>query len=242
MSTYKAPLADIRFALHDVLQCEALFDRLGFEDATRDIVDAVLEEGARFSETVLAPLNRVGDEAGCVYDKADASVTTPPGFSRAYAQYVEGGWAGLASPVEFGGQGMPHTIGVPIKEMIDAANLSWGNFPLLSHGATEALLLHGDAWQQDVFLRRLVSGEWTGTMCLTEAHCGTDLGMLRTKAVPSEDGSDQRDQDLHHRRRARLHRQHRASGAGAVAGRARGQQGHQHVHRAQDARPPTGSG
>lgn len=189
MSTYKAPLADMRFALFDVLGAEAAFQRLGFADATRDVLDAVLDEGARFTETVLAPLNRVGDEIGCSYDKASGAVTTPPGFKQAYAQYVEGGWAGLVSPGEFGGQGLPHAAGVPLKEMIDAANLAWGNFPLLSHGATEALLHHGEAWQQEVFLKPLVEGRWTGTMCLTEPHCGTDLGLLKTRAEPNADGS-----------------------------------------------------
>lgn len=190
MTTYKAPLADMRFALYDVLDAGTLFARLGFADASRDIVDAVLEEGARFNETVLAPLNRIGDEVGCKYDKASGDVTTPPGFKQAYAQYVEGGWAGLVSPVEFGGQGLPHAAGVPLKEMIDAANLAWGNFPLLSHGATEALLHHGEDWQQQVFLKALVDGRWTGTMCLTEPHCGTDLGLLKTRATPNEaDGS-----------------------------------------------------
>ena len=189
MSTYRAPLDDIRFALYDVLAVEPLFQRLGFAEATRDIVDAVLEEGARFNETVLAPLNTVGDEIGCSYDKATGAVATPPGFREAYLQYVDGGWPGLVSPVDYGGQGLPHTVGVPIKEMIDAANLSWGNFPLLSHGATEALLHFGDDWQKEVFLTRLVSGEWTGTMCLTEPHCGTDLGLLKTRAVPNGDGT-----------------------------------------------------
>jgi alkylation response protein AidB-like acyl-CoA dehydrogenase len=189
MSSYKAPLDDIRFALYDVLDADALFARLGFGDATRDIVDAVLEEGARFNENVLAPLNKVGDEVGCRFDPADGSVATPPGFAEAYRQYVEGGWPGLVSPPELGGQGLPHSVGVPIKEMIDAANLSWGNFPLLSHGATEALGHYGDAWQKEVFLKRLVSGEWTGTMCLTEPHCGTDLGLLKTRAVPNGDGT-----------------------------------------------------
>ncbi|MCA1714366.1 MAG: acyl-CoA dehydrogenase N-terminal domain-containing protein, partial [Gammaproteobacteria bacterium] len=176
MSRYHAPLADIRFVLFDLLGAEALFARLGFADATRDVVDAVLAEGARFNETVLAPLNRIGDEIGCGYDQASGAVTTPPGFKQAYAQYVDGGWAGLVSPVEFGGQGLPHTVGVPLKEMIDAANLAWGNFPLLSHGATEALIQHGQDWQREVFLKPLVAGSWTGTMCLTEPHCGTDLG------------------------------------------------------------------
>ncbi len=189
MSTYNAPLQDIRFALHDVLGAEALFARLGFTETTGDIIDAVLDESARFTETVLAPLNRVGDEVGCHYDKETGAVATPPGFKQAYAQFVDGGWSGLASPAEFGGQGMPHLAAIPLKEMIDAANLAWGNFPLLSHGATEALLHHGEAWQQEVFLKPLVDGRWTGTMCLTEPHCGTDLGLLKTRAVPRDDGS-----------------------------------------------------
>jgi len=189
MSTYRAPLHDMRFVLFDVLGVEALFARLGFTDATRDIIDAVLEEGARFTETVLAPLNRIGDEAGCTYDAGSGAVTTPPGFKEAYAQYVDGGWAGLVSPADFGGQGLPQAVGVPVKEMIDAANLAWGNFPLLSHGATEALLHHGEDWQRDAFLKPIVEGRWTGTMCLTEPHCGTDLGLLRTRAVPNDDGS-----------------------------------------------------
>ncbi len=189
MSTYKAPLDDIRFVLFDVLHADAAFQRLGFTDATRDILDAVMDEGARFCETVLAPLNAVGDQVGCTLDKASGQVTTPPGFKEAYAEYAAGGWAGLSSPEAFGGQGLPHAAGVPIKEMIDAANLSWGNFPLLSHGATEALLHHGEDWQREAFLRPLVEGRWTGTMCLTEPHCGSDLGLLKTRAEPRDDGS-----------------------------------------------------
>ncbi|TKS54471.1 acyl-CoA dehydrogenase [Luteimonas yindakuii] len=189
MSQYQPPLSDIRFALYDVLGAEPLLARLGFADATRDIVDAVLEEGARFTATVLAPLNRVGDEIGCSYDKATGEVGTPPGFREAYNQYVEGGWPALTADPAYGGQGLPHLLGVPVKEMIDAANLAWGNFPLLSHGATEALLHHGEDWQREAFLKPLVDGRWTGTMCLTEAHCGTDLGLIRTRAVPRDDGS-----------------------------------------------------
>jgi hypothetical protein len=189
MSTYHAPLRDMRFVLFDVLGAEALFPRLGFNEATRDIVDAVLEEGARFTESVLAPLNAVGDQVGCTFDKATGDVHTPPGFREAYAQFVEGGWSGLTSPPEFGGQGLPHLAGVPLKEMIDAANLAWGNFPLLSHGATEALLHHGEDWQREAFLKPLVDGRWTGTMCLTEPHCGSDLGLLKTRAEPQPDGS-----------------------------------------------------
>ncbi|HEY0334998.1 MAG TPA: acyl-CoA dehydrogenase C-terminal domain-containing protein [Stenotrophomonas sp.] len=189
MSSYSAPLTDIRFALHDVLGAEALFQRLGLVEATRDIIDAVLDEAARFSGTVLAPLNSVGDEIGSVFDKATQSVTTPPGFKQAYEQFVEGGWTGLTAEPQFGGQGLPHTLGVPLNEMVNAANLAWGNFPLLSHGAVEALKHHGEAWQKEVFLKPLIEGRWTGTMCLTEPHCGTDLGLLKTRAEPNADGS-----------------------------------------------------
>ena len=189
MNRYEAPLRDIRFALFDVIGVEALYARLGFVGAQRDVMDAVLDEAARFTEIVLAPLNAVGDEIGCVFDKATGAVTSPPGFKQAYEQFVEGGWNGLVAPEHFGGQGMPESFGVALKEMIDASNLAWGNYPLLSHGATEALKHHGEAWQQEAFLRPIVEGRWTGTMCLTESHCGTDLGLLKTRAVPNEDGS-----------------------------------------------------
>lgn len=189
MSQYKAPLRDMRFVLFDLLGAEAEFQRLGFEDASRELVDAVLDESARFSEEVLAPLNEVGDREGCTFDQATGDVTTPTGFKEAYSQYVDGGWTGLVASTEFGGQGLPQAVGFAQKEMIDAANLAWGNFPLLSHGATEALLHHGEDWQREVFLKPLVEGRWTGTMCLTEPHCGTDLGLLKTRAEPNEDGS-----------------------------------------------------
>jgi alkylation response protein AidB-like acyl-CoA dehydrogenase len=189
MNTYKAPLADIRFALFDVLKGDELFSRLGLDDANRELIDAVLEESARFSETVLAPLNRIGDEHGAVYDKATGKVTTPPGFKEAFAQFAEGGWTGLESPTGYGGQGMPHTLGSAMKEMVNAGNLAWGNFPLLSHGATDALLHHGQEWQKDAFLPPMIAGRWTGTMCLTEPHCGSDLGMIKTRALPNDNGS-----------------------------------------------------
>jgi alkylation response protein AidB-like acyl-CoA dehydrogenase len=188
-ASYRAPQEDIRFVLHDLLGDEALFARLGMPDANRELVDAVLEEGARFTETVLAPLNAVGDAHGCKLDQATGAVTTPPGFADAYAQFVAGGWSGLAAPAQWGGQGLPHVVDVAIKEMIDAANLAWGNFPLLSHGAVDALLRHGEEWQREAFLRPIVEGRWTGTMCLTEPHCGSDLGLLRTRAEPRHDGS-----------------------------------------------------
>jgi alkylation response protein AidB-like acyl-CoA dehydrogenase len=138
---------------------------------------------------VLAPLNASGDEEGCHLDKATAEVTTPKGFKEAYATYIAGGWSGLTAPEEYGGQHLPESIGAPLKEMLDSANLSWGNFPLLSHGATEALRQHGEEWQREAFLKPIVEGRWTGTMCLTEPHCGSDLGLLKTKAEPRADGT-----------------------------------------------------
>ncbi|HWG10401.1 MAG TPA: acyl-CoA dehydrogenase C-terminal domain-containing protein [Rhodanobacteraceae bacterium] len=187
---YRAPLGDIRFALYDLLQVEKLFAKLpGCENLNRETVDAVLEEAAKFSQAVLAPLNQSGDQQGCRFDKDTATVAAPDGFKHAYEQFVEGGWAGLTAPEEFGGQGLPETLGTPVKEMIDSANLSWGNYPLLSHGAVEALRVHGEDWQKEAFLKRIVSGEWTGTMCLTEPHCGSDLGLLKTRAEPNADGS-----------------------------------------------------
>jgi len=189
MNSYTAPQRDLKFALYDVLGAEALFQRMGFESAQRDVLDAVLEEAAKFTETVLAPLNQSGDAEGCTHDKATGMVSAPKGFREAYAQFVEGGWNGLTSPEAYGGQGLPETIGIVIKEMIDAANLAWGNYPLLSHGATEALKHHGEDWQKEVFLRPIVEGRWTGTMCLTEPHCGSDLGLLKTRAEPNADGS-----------------------------------------------------
>lgn len=189
MASYTAPLEDIRFVLFDLLDGEALLQRLGRGEVSRDILDAVLEEGARFTGNVLAPLYRVGDEHGCTLDPESGEVTTPPGFRDAYLQFVEGGWSGLASPAAYGGQELPHMVDVAFKEMIDAANLAWGNFPLLSHGAVSALLKHGEEWQRQAFLVPLVEGRWTGTMCLTEPQCGTDLGLIRTRAEPRADGS-----------------------------------------------------
>ncbi|HEY4293360.1 acyl-CoA dehydrogenase C-terminal domain-containing protein [Luteibacter sp.] len=190
MTLYKAPLDDMRFALYDVLGAEAVLARLeGGEAHTRDLIDAVLDEAARFNEQVLAPLNASGDAEGCHYDKATATVTTPAGFKEAYRQYAEGGWAGLTARETFGGQGLPAVLGALTKEMIDSANLAWGIYPLLSHGATDALEHHGDEWQKDVFLKPLVEGRWTGTMCLTEPQAGSDLGLLKTRAEPYADGS-----------------------------------------------------
>ncbi|MGI0495488.1 acyl-CoA dehydrogenase C-terminal domain-containing protein [Alkalinema pantanalense CENA528] len=189
MNSYTAPLRDMKFALYDVIGVEALYARLGAHAAQRDVMDAVLEEAAKFNQTVLAPLNQVGDAEGCVHDKASGAITTPKGFKEAYAQFVADGWHGLTSPEEYGGQDLPQSFGIALKEMIDAANLAWGNYPLLSHGATEALKHHGEEWQKEVFLRPIMEGRWTGTMCLTEPHCGSDLGLLKTRAEPQADGS-----------------------------------------------------
>ena len=190
MSRYTAPLADLRFALFDVLDVESVYRGLpGCAAATRDVIDAVLDEAAKFAEQVLAPLNQTGDAEGCQFDAATHSVRTPKGFKEAFAKYVDGGWIGLNADAAFGGQALPETLGAAFKEMIDAANLAWGNYPMLSHGASSALVHHGEDWQREVFLKPLVSGQWTGTMCLTEPQCGTDLGLLKTKAEPATDGS-----------------------------------------------------
>ena len=188
MADYRAPLRDMRFVLFDVLEVEKLYQSLpGYGDATRDLIDAVLEEGAKFTQQVLAPLNKVGDDEGCTWSNGD--VRTPTGFKEAYRQFVDAGWSGLVAAPEFGGQGLPESVGGAFKEMIDSANLSWGTYPLLSHGATEALKHIAEDWQREVFLKPIVDGRWTGTMCLTEPHCGSDLGLLKTKAEPQADGT-----------------------------------------------------
>ena len=188
-NSYRAPLEDMQFALFDVLGIDTTFEAIGRSEVNRELVEAILEEAGRFTETVLAPLNAIGDAQGCVRDPVTAAVKTPDGFKAAYDAYVENGWAGLSAPEAFGGQGMPHVIGAAVKEMIDASNLAWSNFPLLSHGAMDALQFHGNDWMKETFLKPLVSGLWTGTMCLTEPHAGTDLGLLKTRAVPNEDGT-----------------------------------------------------
>ena len=189
MPEYKAPLRDIEFVTNELLNFEQHYANLpGCEDATPDLVGAILTEAAKFTEEVLSPLNRIGDEQGCIRHD-DGRVTTPEGFKDAYQQYVEGGWPSLAHDVEFGGQGLPESIGSIISEMVGSANWSWGMYPGLSHGCMKTLEAHGTDEQKNLFLPNLVSGQWTGTMCLTEPHCGTDLGMLRTKAEPNADGS-----------------------------------------------------
>ncbi|MDO6564901.1 acyl-CoA dehydrogenase C-terminal domain-containing protein [Amphritea sp. 1_MG-2023] len=188
MPEYKAPLRDIQFVLNEMLQSEQHYQRLpGCEEATPDMVSAILDEGAKFAERVLAPLNQVGDQQGCQLH--DGVVTTPTGFKEAYQQFVEGGWPSLPHDPQWGGQGLPESIGIILNELVGSANWSWSMYPGLSHGAMNTIEAHGSDAQKQTYLTKLISGEWTGTMCLTEAHCGTDLGMLRTKAEPQADGS-----------------------------------------------------
>ncbi len=187
MPTYKAPLKDLEFVLNDVLDYPAHYQSLPCgEEATPDMVSAIMQECAKLAEEVLAPLNQAGDQ-GCKFE--DGNVTTPEGFKEAYQQWVESGWQGLSHPVEYGGQGMPLSLGLVKSELIGTANWAWSMYPGLSLGAMNTLMAHGTEEQKQRYLPKLVSGEWTGTMCLTESHCGSDLGQMKSKAVPNEDGS-----------------------------------------------------
>ncbi|QAY77985.1 acyl-CoA dehydrogenase C-terminal domain-containing protein [Sphingosinicella sp. BN140058] len=187
MQTYNAPLRDMRFVLHELFANDEFGGLDKFAEFTPDLLDAVLEEAARVARDVLLPLNASGDEEGCTLE--NGVVRTPKGFKQAYDTFVEGGWASLASDPEYGGQGLPETVNKLVEEMICASNLSFSLYPGLTHGATTAIEGHASEDLKRAYLPRMVSGEWSGTMCLTEAHCGTDLGLLRTKAVPQADGS-----------------------------------------------------
>jgi alkylation response protein AidB-like acyl-CoA dehydrogenase len=186
MATYRAPLRDFRFLLHEFLRLERYDNLPGFADASADVIDAVLEEGAKLMEEVIQPLNKVGDLEGCRLK--DGVVTTPRGFKEAYKQFCDGGWNGLTADPEYGGQGLPHVIGLAFSEMMCSANMAFGMYPGLTHGAFEAIRHWGTDEQKRTYLPKMASGEWTGTMNLTEPHCGTDLGLLRSKAEPQPDG------------------------------------------------------
>ena len=189
MATYKAPLRDMQFVMQDLLNIEKHYQSLpDCDEVNQELIDAILDEASKFSEEVVAPLNAVGDEVGCrLVDEGE--VRTPPGFKEAYQQYVEGGWPSLEQPTDYGGQGLPMSLGTTIREMNGTANWSWAMYPGLSHGAVETIEAHGSEEQKAIFMEPLVSGRWTGTMCLTEAHCGTDLGLLKTRAEQTPDGT-----------------------------------------------------
>jgi alkylation response protein AidB-like acyl-CoA dehydrogenase len=189
MGQYAAPLRDMQFVLHELLDVEAELKGMPrHAELDADTINQVLEEAGKFCEEVLFPLNQSGDQEGCVYE-GDGVVKTPKGFKEAYRQYVEAGWPALACEPEYGGQGLPKFVNNALFEMMNSANQAWTMYPGLSHGAYECLTAHGTPEQQRVYLPKLVAGTWTGTMCLTEPHCGTDLGMLRTKAESYGDGS-----------------------------------------------------
>jgi alkylation response protein AidB-like acyl-CoA dehydrogenase len=190
MPSYTPPLRDMQFVAHEVLHAvDELKAMPRHADIDADTINAVLEEAGKFCAEVVFPTNRAGDEEGCTLDKASGEVKTATGFKEAYRQYVDGGWAALACDPAFGGQGLPLMLNQCLFEMLNSGNQAWTMYPGLSHGAYECLLAYGTDHQKATYLRKLVSGEWTGTMCLTEPHCGTDLGMLRTKAEPLLDGS-----------------------------------------------------
>ena len=189
MPQFNPPLRDQQFVLHELLGVEQVFKELpAHAEVGRDLIDQVLAEGGKFASEVVFPLNRDADEEGCHYE-GDGVVRTPKGFKQAYEKYVEAGWPTLTCTPEFGGQGMPQVVGMSMLENLNSASQAWAMYPGLSHGAYECLLEHGNDEQKATYLPKLVSGEWTGTMCLTEPHCGTDLGMLRSKAEPQDDGS-----------------------------------------------------
>jgi butyryl-CoA dehydrogenase len=190
MGQYNAPLRDMRFVLYELLDVPAELKALpAHAEIDADTINQILEEGAKFTSKVLFPLNQVGDIEGCTLDSATHEVSTPTGFKEAYRQFVDGGWPALTCDPEYGGQGLPIAVYNPLAEMFNSSNQAWYMYPGLSHGAYECLHEHGTPEQKALYLPRLVSGQWTGTMCLTEPHCGTDLGLLRSKAVPQADGS-----------------------------------------------------
>ena len=188
MPHYKAPVNDVAFLLKDVFPLSDHADLAGFSDVTPDLVDAIIQEAAKLCEEVMAPLNLSGDQEGCTRHH-DGRVTTPKGFKAAHDAYVQGGWIGLSVDTQYGGQGLPYTLGTVVNEFATSANISLSMYPLLTMGAVAALLVHGSQAQKQTFIPKMIEGAWSGTMNLTEPHCGTDLGLIKTKAVPQPDGS-----------------------------------------------------
>jgi alkylation response protein AidB-like acyl-CoA dehydrogenase len=190
MANYTPPLRDMHFVLHELLDVTTVLKALPVHaDIDVDTINAILEEGGKFAAEVVAPLNASGDAEGCRLDPETHEVRTPKGFKEAFKTFVEGGWPSLSADVKFGGQGLPLVVNQGFNEMLNSANQAWTMYPGLTHGAYECLREHGSDEQKALYLPKLVSGQWTGTMCLTEAHCGTDLGLLRTRAEPQSDGS-----------------------------------------------------
>ncbi len=190
MPIYNPPLRDMQFVMNEVLKVTDDFKTIPkYAEADADTIKAVLEEAGKFATEVAFPLNISGDEEGCKLDKTTHEVTTPKGFKEAYAKYIEGGWPALSGDPAFGGQGLPLVVNQCVYEMLNSANQAWTMYPGLTHGAHAALHAHGTDEQKQTYLHKMTSGEWTGTMCLTEPHCGTDLGMMRTKAEPQPDGT-----------------------------------------------------
>jgi len=187
MQTYKAPLRDMRFVLHELHDSAALTRLKGLEDVSPELMDSILEEAAKLTEEVLLPTNASGDEIGCVLE--NGVVRTPKGFKDAYDIFRNGGWTAIAADPQYGGQGLPESLNKLVEEMICSANLAFSLYPGLTHGAYQAIASHASDTLKDTYLPKMVDGTWSGTMCLTEANCGTDLGMLRTRAVPQADGS-----------------------------------------------------
>src|SRR3974390_1406959 len=183
MPTYKAPVADALFLLNDVFHLERYGNLPGFAEASPDTVEAILREAAKFTEEVLTPLNRIGDKQGCTRHP-DGSVTTPDGFKDAYRQLVDGGWIGISAPPEYGGLRLPIALPPVVNEFLASSNLAFAMYPGLIQGAVAALLTHGSEEQKALYVPKMVSGEWAGTMNLTEPQCGTDLGRIRTRAAP----------------------------------------------------------
>ena len=190
MPTYTPPLRDMQFVMHEVFNVVDDFKQIPkHADIDVDTINAVLEEGGKFAAEVTFPLNISGDTEGCKIDQATHAVTTPKGFKEAYQKYIEGGWAALGCDPEYGGQGLPYVVNSMFYEMLNSANQAWTMYPGLTHGAYAALETHGTPEQKATYLTKMTSGEWTGSMCLTEPHCGTDLGLMRTKAEPQADGT-----------------------------------------------------